>query len=353
MSRVYQMPDRDQIYDEASVWISRLDRGLSGNEIKELRNWLSRSKLHRETLFKMAELWDKMDSLSRLSDMFPQGEKQRLSGLSPKIAMAACLLAAVLLGSLYYPGRWATGIDYDWAVNTEKHAVTYQTAVGEKIAVDLPDGSKMVLNTNSLIGLRYNAKERAIDLLQGEAHFTVAHDRSRPFTVYIGDKAVRAVGTAFNIERLASGFAEVIVTEGKVVVAALEARIKDTASQSQIIPKTRPKQKLITLSRGEEILLDNALPKAHDIQSDDVAAALAWRQGNLIFRGETLESAVQEISRYTSVKLEIVDEGIKNIRIAGVFVAGDIDGLLIALEEGFNIQSHKVGNERILLGESS
>ncbi len=70
MSNVYELPDRDVINDEASQWLAKLDRGLSTDERLELQQWLA-SDEHRQVLFNMAEVWDKMECLSLLSVVFP------------------------------------------------------------------------------------------------------------------------------------------------------------------------------------------------------------------------------------------------------------------------------------------
>ena len=61
---------------------------------------------------------------------------------------------------------------------------------------------------------------REIYLRKGEAHFQVAHDRSRPFLVHAGDAVVRAVGTAFEVRVLTDQHVDVVVNEGRVEVQA-------------------------------------------------------------------------------------------------------------------------------------
>ena len=61
--------------------------------------------------------------------------------------------------------------------------------------------------------------------------------------------------------------------------------------------------------------------------------------GNLVFRGETLQDALDQLSRYTPENFKVVDPRISDVRIAGLYKAGDVDGLLLALKENFNIAS--------------
>ncbi|HSX83757.1 MAG TPA: DUF4880 domain-containing protein, partial [Cellvibrio sp.] len=70
MSNIIDFPNHEQIHDQASLWIARMDRELSVQEEQELAQWLAANEQHRAVFFEMAELWDKMDSLARLADLF-------------------------------------------------------------------------------------------------------------------------------------------------------------------------------------------------------------------------------------------------------------------------------------------
>ena len=86
-----------------------------------------------------------------------------------------------------------------------------------------------------------------------------------------------------------------------------------------------------------------------EVSADDIAVKLSWQQGNLIFRGESLEEAVKEINRYTSVEFVFMSEDLKKMRVAGLFKAGDVEGLLATLRENFDIVSQRDGDGRASL----
>jgi len=85
------------------------------------------------------------------------------------------------------------------------------------------------------------------------------------------------------------------------------------------------------------MILGSADAEVSEISPEDIAVKLSWQQGNLIFRGESLAEAVDEIGRYTTVEFVILDENLKKLRISGLFKAGDVEGLLTTLKENFNI----------------
>jgi len=97
------------------------------------------------------------------------------------------------------------------------------------------------------------------------------------------------------------------------------------------------------------VLLGSSEEEIAKVSDSDISAQLSWRQGSLVFRGETLAEAVVELSRYTPVKFVIQDARIGAIRIGGRFKAGDVDGLLATLKENFNIDYERPDADRVLL----
>ena len=353
MNNIHELPSQDKIHTEAGEWLAKLDRGVSADERATLQEWLVERKEHREILFNMAELWDKMDSLSRLSDLFPDVSRQRHTAWRYSLATAATVLVIGVLVFWWFPERAERAGFVSPQVAVERSQSlpgafdgVYETSIGEHSSVNLPDGTEVVLNTNTHIQVNYTGSERYILLSRGEAHFSVAEDNTRPLTVHAGNRLIQAVGTAFNVEISKHNIVEIIVTEGRVAI------VEQTASDITDIPVNmiRMAQDAPVVSEGEAAILDSGNAKIRKIAPEEIAADLSWREGNLIFQGETLEEAIHEISRYTSVEFEILDERLKAVRVAGLFKAGDINGLLLTLRENFQIPSRRVGTERVLLG---
>jgi len=351
MSNVVKLPEQEKRYDEASDWIVIFDRGITADEKCEFQRWLHRDSKNHDVFMSMAQLWDGMDELSRLSDLFPDESTAYYKSVGSKLATAASLLLAVCVISLY------VGKSSFTPVVTK----TYETSIGEHSTVNLPDGSKVVLNTNSLVTVNYNDSHRLVTLMRGEIHIDVAHDKSRPLSVKAGDKVIQAVGTAFNIELHRNNSFELIVTDGEVRVGDRSVFENQIANRnSKRIVDGEPLRKIVRLplesmsiAKGEKVVVGAEEEVPTKIKDGDIQASLSWRQGNLVFTGQYLEEAIQEISRYTSVEFHFADEEIKRVRIAGLFKAGDVNGLLSALSETFNISSKKTAKEKINLYRES
>lgn len=343
MSNIIEFPKREAIYDQASLWIARMDRELTSAEQQELAQWLAASEQHRSVLFEMAELWDKMDSLARLADLFQAPAKPaRQPRFYGAIAASVALLAVVIGWNLapQVPGQLLALLPFQEQVVDG----VYETAVGEHSNVNLPDGSQLVLNTNSRVTVKYSDDHRLFLLERGEINIEVAHDKDRPLSVMAGNKVVQAVGTAFNVRLQTDNQVALLVTDGKVLVA--QKTVQQTIDK--IVAERLPASAL-AVSKGEKIMLGAERETIAKVDDNEIVAKLSWRQGNLVFRGETLEEALVEINRYTSVQFEVADESIKQERIAGLFKAGDVDGLLAALEQNFNIHNQRMGNNKIRL----
>ena len=71
MSNVSKFTSKDDIHEEACLWVSRIDRGLTSEETDTLRDWLNASQSHRRILFDVARVWDDLSVLNELKGMFP------------------------------------------------------------------------------------------------------------------------------------------------------------------------------------------------------------------------------------------------------------------------------------------
>ncbi|KTF07576.1 regulatory protein [marine sediment metagenome] len=72
MNNIRQFSSKEDIQEQACLWVSRLDRGLKSDEKVELDTWLAESNAHRQALLDAASLWDDMSVLNELSGLFPQ-----------------------------------------------------------------------------------------------------------------------------------------------------------------------------------------------------------------------------------------------------------------------------------------
>lgn len=189
---------------------------------------------------------------------------------------------------------------------------TYVTAVSEQRAVSLPDGSKIHLDAETKLQVAYSSKARELALLKGQARFDVAADVLRPFSVLAAGRRVVAIGTAFNVDVLGNEL-RVTLIEGRVAV--LEEQAADMTMKS-----------LIELNPGQQLRVAPA--RQAKVVTADVQRTTAWQGGKLVFDNEPLALVVQQVNRYTDKKIAVADVQTGELRMSGVFDAGDLDTFL-------------------------
>lgn len=358
-----QFPNKVEIESQAASWIAIIDRGLTDAEYDEFDAWLNASPVHGEMLVKCASMWDLLEVLSPIAKLMPMDVEAAIASFSEKsspendsstllssndskaqwfknMGIAASLVmilgGGLTLGlplmSSNYETKPQTQIVQNYSSDETGSAVVYKTVIGEISKASLPDGSELQLNTNTELRVSFDENQRTIELLHGEAFFEVAKDPSKPFVVIVGDDSVTAVGTAFNVDASEQGSTEVLVTEGKV-------RVKNELNEQPVY-----------LESGQKALVVNNAYKVSD--DSDLDSQLAWRDRELVFKGESLVTVIKEINRYTPLTLILVDPEIASIPVGGFFKTGDLNQLLQVFEYNLGI-SHRQQGDEILLSKIS
>lgn len=383
MENIVAFPDWEAIQNEAADWLVRLDseRELTEAELIELQAWIHRSPAHGEELQRLAEFWGDQSlvalpiPLSRLLDVAAEPEPKEAAGAAwwanwPGRSVAAFAVLAVCLSVFSVNGLLPTWMQ--WGADAQ---TLYATAIGQQQTLDLPDGSRLYLNTNSQVRVDYQPGWRNIHLLQGEAHFDVAKHTARPFRVYAGRGRVEAVGTAFTVFFSEAEDIDVVVEEGTVAVALLdtpkegEALTLNSAATQGAAPVASnfddhseyylaiPVDQLGLLAEGQAVTLradaladaegEGQLEAVRAVAKDEMARRGAWRSGLLVFSGDTLESVVREVSRYTALSIEIVDPELNEVRIGGRFSVDNLQEFFDALEANFGLRIDRLGLKRV------
>jgi len=348
MSKVTQFNSKEEIQEQACLWISRMDRGCSTQEKKDLITWVNQNKAHREALMKMASLWDDLSVLNELSALFPlENTSKKAHNRFKHISLAASLLLVVLIGGGLVTNTQLVPL-FAFSTGSSNNIKTFSTIVGEQANFSMSDGTSIQLNTNSIVEVSYTSQQRHLKLIQGEAEFDVAKDIDRPFTVTAGERSFTALGTIFNIQKNSEQDIELLVSEGKVLITESFETVKNVITNTESIKLDKLPGVLV--QSGEKAIIDNStLNPVKKVSLVQLQRDLAWQQGMLIFEGEPLAEALKEISRYSNINFEITDDRLAQLIIAGYFKADDIEGLLKSLNLNFNIHYKKTSSGSIRL----
>lgn len=344
MSNLVELHQRKRIREEASVWVVRIEEGLSEEQEQEFSRWVNAHPDHQSALVEIATAWDELSVIhdhALRAGQVPEPQPSSNRKYAP-LAIAAVLVVGLLVGWMQWGNRLVPEVaPVTRVVKAEQHKV-YDTAVGEQSKATLVDGSKTQLNTNSRLVVDYSAEERTLELMRGEALFEVQPDANRPFVVAVGNVKVKAVGTAFNVFLRDNNQVEVVVTEGKVVILPRYEEPAPVAAGS----KTR---KTVQLSAGEMLKVEGSNEELSKVDGKRLENRLAWTSGMVVYDDQPLEQVLNELSRYTDTKILIGDPSLKEVHVAGYFKAGDVDALLFALSENFNISWSRPEDNLIVL----
>ncbi len=239
---------------------------------------------------------------------------------------AATSRRKLLLGSTGALGLMLAGLTGGWFWH-QRQMLT--TRVGETRDLALPDGSHVVLNSDSAVEVVYTAKRRLLRLKRGEAFFDVAHNPARPFDVEVGQTTLRALGTAFNV-RDRGAVVELTVAHGVVGVGeGVEMLHKVPAGNFAIIHS------------------DAVAVAAYDAAG--LSQRTAWRDHAIELNGDSLAQAVEEFNRYRATPIVIGDQRVAALRVGGRFQTNESNQFIEGVEQSMPVRAVKDTGGGVLL----
>jgi transmembrane sensor len=341
-------PDARRAREQAALWLTRLDRGLAGDERTELRQWLNEITNHR-ALVEMARLWRGMDVMAVLAELFPLSTS-RLNRPPARsfqhMALAAAAAASIVaLLTVFMAGQSPLSLFSPKATPMAVANEGYVTGIGETRVVHPGDGSTITMNTNSAMVVIFSPPARDVYLLRGEASFSIARDSNRPFYLHAGKRVLEGANADFNVRLVSPDRVELVVSDGRVKVVPLADAAFNPAA-ARIAPIAR-RESLVY--EQEVAVVQPQDETVRRLEPAELDAHLAWQRGMLVFQGEPLEQALAEVTRYSSADFVLADEALHRVRINGYFRTGDVDGLLVALRMNYGIDSRREGPSRVIL----
>lgn len=297
--------------EQALDWFVRERAGLSSAEQAEFRAWLGAAPEHARALARCAQHWDELDALpaagvTRLrrrlaADLAREKQSFRRSPFRWPVRSswahggAAALVMAIACTAFvaWYPRQ-----------PPPLYTKSFSTARGQQLALALPDGSQLRLDTASHGEVTLHRERREVRLTEGQAMFQVARDEARPFDVWAGALRITVLGTRFAV-RYTAGDA------GRVHVAVEEGHVRVVSAQPTGAAA-------IELNAGQQVDGDagGRLGAVTAVAADGVAG---WREGRLSFENATLAQVLNEFERYGATGLVLKDSRVAALRLTGTF----------------------------------
>ena len=323
--RITPTPAQEQA---ALAWLSLLhDRPSTGDQLI-FSQWLHADPAHAEAYARAQVIWElsegpartladeEASALQGYLDAMDRPRRPQVRRWAAALAMAACLLLMISLGSGWQPQRWIDDLSAD-----------YVSAPGEIRTVTLADQSRVTLDADSAIAVDFSHGERHVQLRRGAGFFSVTHT-GEPFVVEAEKGQARVLGTQFEV-RLQPHGAQVTVLSGRVGVTALRD------AQQQI------------LTAGQQVAYGEG--SAQQLHAVDSEAQLAWRQGWLTYYQSTLADVVQDLRRYYPGRIVLLNDELGARKVSGSFPSRDPQAVLNSLQGVLGFEQHQVLGRLIIL----
>ncbi|WP_050461566.1 FecR domain-containing protein [Herbaspirillum autotrophicum] len=300
-------PLNAQVVDKAVEWLVHLWSGSADSASRaEWQRWRAADPEHERA-------WHHIEQVN-------QQLRGRMDGLSANTAIATLAappsrqrrkaLKTLSLALTAGTAAWLTSETMLW----QSWNSQLRTATGERRNVRLADGTRLDLNTNTAVNVRYDDSLRLVHLVHGELMITTAKDTAtpaRPFMAQTAAGRVRALGTRFMI-RQDGGVSHVAVLEGAV----------------ELIPATAP---------GNVVRIDAGQAASFDAQRvlappQPLGSEAAWTEGVLVASNQRLGDFIAELGRYRPGYLSC-DPASADLRVSGVFPLRSTDRILVSLAE--------------------
>ncbi len=307
---------------KAADWLQRQQFWNWGEaDQADLDAWLAASRAHRLAYWRQKAVWNSAQRLVALRTREPARETaQKVAGMLTRFALhplswaAAAAFAAVI-------GAAAT----HFVATT--HDRTFSTPVGGHETIAFADGTKVELNTNTVLRARMTTASRTIWLERGEAYFQVRHDAAHPLTVIAGNRRITDMGTKFDVRRDLSG----------LQVALLEGKVRFSGGAHPVL--MHPGE--VATATGNRVSIATKPLKS-------LSEELSWRKGVLVFKYRTLADVAAEFNRYNAKKIVIADADAGKLLIFGTFRTEDVDLFTRVTQKALGLTVKDEGNQIVI-----
>lgn len=239
----------------------------------------------------------------------------RKNGLMYKLYRIAAVIAIPLVGLVIYQyihfsgkiDQLEKGVLTTSVITPVQKESTFEYTVnpGVKGLINLPDGSKVWLNSNSTLKCpqQFDGDKRELEL-SGEGYFQVESNPEWPMHIKTNSGyTVKVTGTEFNLSTYSND--KVL----KLTMVSGSVKLINEKSQTEL-----------EVNRLEEVVVPvYSEVKANDIVKANVHLNTGWKNGLLIFDNTPMDEVVKKMERWFGIKIFVKDSTLLNNRFTGEF----------------------------------
>jgi len=293
-----------EVRAQAVDWLVELQSELSDDDLRlRWRRWHDADPAHARAWARVEAFGDKLQSLQ------PDIAHATLNGVRSGQRRKALKTLAILMG--VGASAWMAEEAMPW----REWSADHRTRVGERAVLMLDDGTRVRMNADTALNIRYTATARSLQLLRGEILVTTAHEPvsagavARPFSVETEDGYARALGTHFQVRRL----------DGRSVVSVLDGAVEIHPAGGGAT---------VRLDAGRQAGFTGAATGPVEAVDDTVTA---WVDGMLVAQDMPLPEFLAAMNRYRPGNLRCAPSA-AGLTVTGTYPLADSDKVLDILQ---------------------
>lgn len=319
-------PPSNPLLKEATDWCVRMNGKDADKHQAGFDAWLALGGVHRHVYSQVSELYGFAETLDKTA--IDRASAQQ--GADPSMASRkrwrvpvtlAALCVAVSLAILYLAVGLRGGAEKELGGQASAPTHQFQTALGQIHTITLADGSMITLDTDSLLTVVLNDKERQLRLERGRARFSVARE-ARPFTVTAGESSLTALGTVFDVSLASDQTVDVSLIRGAVLF------------RSQGPGRADSRQAITRISTGYQGHYRAGAP----IVVEPVVRSQTWPTGVVAFDDVPLAEVIAQANRYATRKIVLATPALGRQRFHGTLRMNDTGSLARILAHAFSLR---------------
>lgn len=332
-----------KLRETATRWFVRMQHAEPDHpDRSRFEAWLMSSPAHAAEYAAVSDVWHDFDSTKQLQTLASAMEQKKFIAQqtrSNKIQKTATAMLSILI--ITVASLLGFQSYQDWQA-TPTMQVAMNTNIGIIKQQSLEDGSKLTINPDSDVQIRYYRNKRMVRLNRGEVIFEVAKDAERPFIVDTDHAKVTVLGTRFVVNKL-NKLSRISVDHGVVSVEA--STVSDPATAES-------KNMAIVLHKGEVAEVSATQPPQRIAR--DASNAFSITQGIINFEQADLDEIAETLSRYrqTRVHAKSGNQQSKAPHITAVVKITEIEGFINALPHIAAVQIQHLSNETLLIAKT-
>jgi len=302
------------VIDQAIAWAVKIDFNAPDPATQRAFDaWLSADSVH-------ATAWHRVQSLKHdFANLPPKLALETLQAAEAKLIANGVsrrqMLKLLSIAGVVGAAGWIVREQTAW----QRLIADASTDTGERRALSLSDGTRLVLNTDTAVSVQLSGEQRVIVLRRGEMLASTGPDLDmpsrRPFWVDTSFGRMQALGTRFAV-RLDRNDARVTVQEGAVEMHTAHAGFSAIAHA------------------GESWRLGaNGLNQTSQSAFDP----MSWTDGVIKARQMRLADLLVELSRYRRGRI-FCDPAVADLPVSGVYQVDDTDRTLAFLAQTLRLR---------------